>query len=172
MTNKRIPINRANKFFSAEDFFLEINMGREYLEGDLNMTIILFRVDRDATETDSIYGETVKDGIRYYPPVEIKGSVNFQLPENKVYNSNGSLRYLQDGPIEIVAYQKQLEELDTDITYGDYIGYQVTETEMRYFTVTNDGKKNYNNSHMIMGYKGAFRTIKCAPVDASEFRGL
>lgn len=171
MTKKRVPINRANKFFSAEDFGVEINMGREYLEGDLNMTVILFRVNREASETDSIYGETIKGGIRYHPPVEIKGSVNFKLPENKVYNPNGSLRYLQDGPIELTVYQKQLEELDIDITYGDYIGYQVTETEMRYFTVTNDGKKNYNNLHTIMGYKGAFRSILCSPVDASEFNG-
>lgn len=172
MTNKKVPINRVNKFFSGEDFFLEVKMGREYLEGDLNMVVILYRVDREATETDSIYGETVKDGVRYLPPVEINALVDFLPPENKTYNPDGSFRYLQDGQLQLIVYQKHLEELDVDITFGDYIGYQVTETEMRYFSVVNDGKKNYDNAHTIIGYKGAFRTILCAPVDKSEFSVL
>ena len=69
-------------------------------------------------------------------------------------------------------YDAQLSELDTEISYGDYIGYPVTETEIRYFSVVNDGVKNYDNKHTIMGYKGAFRTVVCATVDANEFRGL
>lgn len=172
MANKKVPINRTNKFFSGEDWSLEISLGREYLEGDLNMSIILYRVNREATEIDSIYGETVEDGIRFFPPVEIKALVNFNLPENKAYNPDGSFRYLQDGQLEFIIYQKQLEELDVDITFGDYIGYQVTEAEARYFSVVNDGKKNYDNIHTIAGYKGAFRTILCAPVDKSEFKAL
>lgn len=172
MPKRIVPITRVNKFFSGEDFELEVSLGREYIEGDLNMTIVLFRVDRDLTETDSIYGETVTNGIRYLPPIEFKGIVNFKEPENKAYNPNGSSRYLQDGQISIVTHQAHLDELDIDIIYGDYIGYQVTETEMRYFSVVNDGKKNYNNSHTILGYKGAYRTILCAPVDASEFNAI
>lgn len=172
MGQNKVPINRVNKFFSGEDFDLEIKMGREYLEGDLNMSVILFRVDRIASETDSIYGETIKDGITYLPPVEIKCLVNLMEPENKSYNSDGSLRYLQDGQLMLIIYQKHLDELGVDITYGDYIGYQVTESEMRYFSVVNDGIKNYNNSNTILGYKGAYRKILCAPVDKSEFSAL
>ena len=44
----------------------------------------------------------------------------------------------------------------------------VSETEIRYFTVVNDGKKNYDNAHTILGYKGIYRTITCAPVDENE----
>jgi hypothetical protein len=93
-------------------------------------------------------------------------------PENKSYNSNGSARYIQDGQLTFGIYDAQLSELDTEINYGDYIGYPVTETDIRYFSVSNDGIKNFDNKHTIMGYKGAFRTIVCAPVDASEFRGV
>ena len=43
MDNKKItPITRINKFFSEEDFGLEISMGREALEGDGNFTVILY----------------------------------------------------------------------------------------------------------------------------------
>lgn len=170
--NKITPITRSNKFFSEEDFNLEISMGREAIEGDGNFTVILYRVNRETTESDSLYGEASKDGIRFYPPVELKVIPIMGEPENKAYNSNGTLRYLQDGPLRFGIYDAQLTELKTSLSYGDYIGYPVTETEIRYFSVTNDGVKNYDNKHTIMGYKGAFRSVLCAPVDASEFRGL
>lgn len=173
MDNKKVtPITRINKFFSEEDFNLEISMGREAIEGDGNFTIILYRVDRDMTESDSLYGEASKDGIRFFPPLELKVIPLMAEPENKTYDKDGGLRYLQDGKLSFGIYDAQLTELKTSLNYGDYIGYPVTETDIRYFSVSNDGIKNYDNKHTIMGYKGAFRTITCAPVDSSEFRGL
>ena len=173
MDNKKItPITRINKFFSEEDFGLEISMGREALEGDGNFTIILYRVDRENSASDNLYGEAPKDGIKYFSPVELKVVPILEEAENKTYNGNGSLRYLQDGKFTFGIYDSQLTELDVQISYGDYIGYPVTETEIRYFSVVNDGVKNYDNKHTIMGYKGAFRTIKCASIDGNEFRGV
>jgi len=173
MDNKKVtPITRVNKFFSEEDYQLEISMGREFLEGDGNFTLILYRVDRQMTEYDDVYGEGSKDGIRFFPPVELKVIPILSEPENETYNKNGSLRYLQDGKLTFGIYDAQLVELGTSISYGDYIGYPVTETEIRYFSVVNDGVKNFDNKHTIMGYKRAFRTIDCAPVDNTEFRAM
>lgn len=167
---KRIPINRNNRFFGFEDFRLEVEMGREAIEGDGNFVVILYRVDRENTQSDDIYNEATKDGIGFYPPVELRVAPTLNKAENKTYNKNaGSLRYLEDGQLSFAIYEEQLEELDTDINFGDYIGYPVTETDIRYFSVVNDGRKNYDNTHTIMGYKGAFRTVLCAPVDPSEF---
>ena len=173
MKNKTVtPITRINKFFSDEDFKLEISMGREAIEGDGNFTIILYRVNRETTEHDNVYGEGSTDGIRYFPPVELKVIPMMATPENKTFNTNGSLRYLEDGQLTFGIYDAQLTELNTEISYGDYIGYPVTETEIRYFSVVNDGVKNYDNKHTIMGYKGAFRTVVCATVENNEFRGV
>jgi len=173
MANSKItPITRINKFFSGEDFELEVSMGREAIEGDGNFTLILYRVDRDMTQYDNLYTEATKDGIRFFPPIELKVIPIMAEPENKSYNSNGSARYLQDGQLTFGIYDAQLTEQKIDIVYGDYIGYPVTETDIRYFSVSNDGKKNFDNAHTIMGWKGAFRTVVCAPVDASEFRGV
>jgi len=173
MANSKItPITRINKFFSGEDFELEVSMGREAIEGDGNFTLILYRVDRDMTQYDNLYTEATKDGIRFFPPIELKVIPIMAEPENKSYNSNGSARYLQDGQLTFGIYDAQLTEQKIDIAYGDYIGYPVTETDIRYFSVSNDGKKNFDNAHTIMGWKGAFRTVVCAPVDASEFRGV
>ena len=44
--NRKVPITRVNKFFSQEDFNLEVDFGREWLEGDINIKVILFRVDQ------------------------------------------------------------------------------------------------------------------------------
>jgi hypothetical protein len=170
--NKIVPVTRINKFFSQEDFSLEINMGREAIEGDGNFTVILYCVDRESTEFDAVYGEASADGIRYFPPVELKIIPIFDEAENKTYNPNGTARYLQDGPLKFGIYDAQLKELETEINYGDYIGYVVDETTTRYYTVTNDGKKNWDNKHTIMGYKGAFRTISCVPTGLSEFKGV
>ena len=173
MPKKNVPINRINKFFSEEDFNLEVSFGREAIEGDGNFVVILYRVDRERTESDDLYGEAVKDGIKFFPPVELRVIPIIDAPENKVYNSGaGSLRHLEDGKLTFGIYEAQLAELDVELSYGDYIGYAVNETEVRYFTVVNDGVKNYDNAHTIMGYKGAFRTVVCSQTDENEFRGL
>jgi len=166
---KIVPITRNYKFFSQEDYELEIQMGREAIEGDGNFTIILYRVDREMTPSD-IYNEARMNEVAYKPPVELKVMPLLNEPENKTFNSNsGGLRDLQDGQLIFYIYQSQLADLGVEISYGDYIGYPVTEHEVRFFSVVNDGVKNYDNKHTIMGYKGAYRTVTCAPVDYNEF---
>jgi hypothetical protein len=147
-------------------------MGRESVEGDGNFVIVLYRVDRTMTSSDDIYNEAGKDEIRFFPPVELRVVPILAEAENKTYNSgSGSLRYLQDGQFTFAIYEEQLRELDVDLSYGDYVGYAVSETDVRYYSVVNDGVKNYDNKHTIMGYKGAYRTVLCAAVDENEFRG-
>ena len=63
MDNK-LPITRMSKFFSQEDFDLQIEMGQEYLHGDLNMKLVLYRVDRAKSDIDDVYGEVGKDEIK------------------------------------------------------------------------------------------------------------
>jgi len=168
-----IPINRNQKFFSKEDFDLEISFGREVIEDDGNFTVILYRVDRTLTSSDDVYGESGIDGIRFLPPIELRVVPIMAEPENKTYNSgSGSLRYLQDGQLTFGIYDAQLAEMDIELSFGDYVGYAVNESEVRYFNVVNDGRKNYDNKHTILGYKGAFRTVLCAPIDYNEFRGI
>jgi hypothetical protein len=163
----KIPITRLNKFFSGEDFNLELDMGREYLEGDLNMSVILYRVDRQATDVDSLYGEVNSSELRFLPPIELVGLIKLELPENKAY-SKGSMRVLEHGKLTFSIYQEQLDELGVDVSYGDYIAYPENEFTIKYFTVVNDGKIFSDNSHTIFGYKGFYRTIICTPALSNE----
>ena len=170
MDNK-LPITRMSKFFSNEDFELQIQMGQEYLHGDLNMKLVVYRVDRAKTDKDSVYGEVGKDEIKYFPPIEINALVKVEEPKNSSYK-NGMLRYLEPGNLIFQVYLKHLDELGVEIKYGDYIGYPESEGRIRYYTVTNDGRVTSDNKHNYFGYKPYYRTITCAPVQESEFRGI
>ena len=171
-TNRRkIPVKRINKFFSERDFDLEIQMGREANEGDGNFTVILYRVDRETTQVDDIYGEASASEINFHPPVELYIIPMIEKAENRTYNSD-SMRYLEDGNLKFIIYVEHLDELDIDITVGDYVAYPIDETDVVYFNVTNAGEKNYDNAHTIMGYKGAYRIIECTFANEDEFSGI
>jgi hypothetical protein len=171
MSDKRIPITRVNKFFGDEDFRLHESLGMEYLSGNLNFTLVLFRVDRSKSNVDDVYGEAAEEEIRFFPPVEFKGLVNISAPTNDSY-AGGLMRYMESGNLTISVYIKELEQLGVDITYGDYIGYPEREDFIRYFTVVNDGKVVSDNAHTILGYKSFYRTIVCTPTSTNEFNGI
>ena len=171
MSDKRLPITRVNKFFGSEDFKLQESLGMEYLHGNLNFTLVLFRVDRSKSKVDDVYGEAGSEEIRFYPPVEFKGLVNIAQPTNDSY-ANGLMRYMENGTLTIGVYIKELKELGIDISYGDYIGYPETEDRTRYFTVANDGKITSDNAHTILGYKAFYRSIICVPTSEDEFKGI
>ena len=85
MENK-LPITRLSKFLSQDDFDLNVQMGSEYLHGDLNMKLVLYRVDREKTDIDSVYSEVGMDETKFFPPVEFNALVKIEEPkqlENK-----------------------------------------------------------------------------------------
>ena len=172
MTNK-IPITRIGKFFDASDYQLDISMGEEWLYGDMNFTIVLYRIDRMKTKTDDVYGEALKDGIKFLPPIELKGYVQISAPENKMIAGNKpGVNQVEPGNMRFSIYQKQLDELGIDINYGDYFGYNETEDRIRYYVVNNDGRIGSDNKHNYAGYKPYYRTITASAVVDNEFRGL
>jgi hypothetical protein len=171
MAENKLPITRLSKFFSEDDFDLNVQMGQEYLHGDLNMKLVLYQVDRTRTETDDVYGEVGKDEIKTLPPVEFNGLVRIVEAENKAYKT-GLLRYLEPGNMIISVYIKQLEDLNITIKFGDYIGYPESDNRVRYYTVANDGRVVADGKHKMFGFKPHYRTIICVPTQENEFRGI
>ena len=171
MSNNYIPITRLGKFFGGEDFNLDMNMGEEWLHGDMNFTLVLYRVDRVKTKTDDVYGESISDGIKFLPPIEFKGYVQILAPENKMLGSS-KIDQFEPGNLKVGVYNHHLEELDVDINFGDYIGYYETETRVRYYTVNNDGRVISDNKHNYGGTRPYYRSIVASPVTDNEFRGL
>ena len=171
MADSRVPITRLNKFFAEEDFNLEISMGDEWLGGDMNFTLVLYRVDRQRTVNDDVYGETLEDGIQFLPPVEFKGYVQIEAPSNVDYGAS-RLSQSEPGNLKVGVYQKQLDELQIEINFGDYIGYYETEDRVRYYTVVNDGRVLSDNKHTYGGYKPFYRTVVATWVSENEFNGI
>lgn len=171
MSNRNIPITRLGKFFGDDDYNLDISMGQEWLNGDMNFTLVLYKVDRQKTNTDDVYGEAVKDGIKFLPPIEFKGLVKIMAPENKNLGTS-KLDQTEPGNLQVSVYQSHLDELGTDINFGDYIAYYETETRVRYYTVNNDGRVVSDNKHTYGGYRPFYRTIIASIVTENEFRGL
>lgn len=171
MSNKLVPISRLGKFFGDNDFQIDQEMGIEWLHGDMNFTLVLYRVDNQKTKTDDVYGEALTDGIKFKPPIEFKAFVQVMAPENKNLGTS-KIEQTEPGNIRISVYQKHLDELEIEINYGDYIGYYETENRVRYYTVNNDGRVVSDNKHTYAGYKPFYRTIMASYVTDNEFRGL
>jgi hypothetical protein len=168
---KLVPITRLGKFFGGEDYTLDINMGQEWLEGDMNFTVILYRIDRYKTKSDDVYGEALQDGIQFLPPIELKGYVQIMSPSNqKIGQSKVELD--EPGNIKFSIYQNYLDNLQVDVAFGDYLGYYETEKKVRYYSVSDDGRVVSDNKHTYGGYKPFYRTIIGTPVNENEFRGL
>lgn len=170
MANK-VPITRISKFFGEKDFQLNISMGEEWLYGDMNFTLVLYRVDRERTNQDDVYGEALTNSINYLPPVEIKAFVSIEAPSQPTFGSS-KLSQTEPGNLKMSVYQHYLDEEGVEINYGDYIGYPETESRMRYYSVADDGRVVSDNKHTYGGYKPFYRTIICTPVSEDEFMGI
>jgi hypothetical protein len=158
MQNNLVPITRLGKFFGGEDYSLEIDMGQEWLEGDMNFTIVLYRIDRYKTKTDDVYGE-------------VKGLVQVMAPTSK-FIGNSKVEQKEPGNMKFSIYQKQLNDLDVEIFLGDYIGYYESEDRVRYYVVSDDGYVKSDNKHTYGGYKPFYRTIIATYVSENEFKGI
>ena len=168
----RIPNTRLNRFYDEEDFRLELDMATDLIEGDMNFTVVLFRIDRENTQVDDVYWESNSRDVRFKAPVELKVILDLENGENKSYSPNGNLRYQDYGTLEFTVLQKQLDEKNVEISYGDVIGYSDRENNFKYFTVFDDDTINTDNPSTHFGYSGYFRRIKCTNVDPNVFNGL
>lgn len=168
------PIGRNNLFYSEEDFQLETSLVEDYIEEDLNQTIILYEVDRKKTAINSVYKETAVDNgsIRYKPPRELPCMFEIKDSEIKSYDTktaNGI--YSISGNFEGIILIRTLEKYHCDIKRGDYIAVQIDTNRKAYFVVTNDGKINTSNSNYVGSYKPAYRKIEATSTTVNEFSG-
>ena len=169
---RKNPISRNNLFYSEEDFNYEMQIGADYLGQDVNQTVILYEVDLEKTNVDSLYGETKKDEIIFKTPVELHVIYTLEKPELRSYDKTKNLgTYVKSGKLTFGVYQSTLDELEAEIKVGDYVGILASENHIEIFVITDDGRNNFDNAHMVFGYKAAYRTIHAVPVDRNEFRG-
>lgn len=171
--SKKVPVKRNTKFFSGEDFDLELDFAKEYIEQDVNQTVILYRVDLQKTKVSDIYNEASKGAIRFLTPIELPVIYEISDAEVKAYGTKSQKGiYAQTGKLSFAVLISTLEEYNCDISRGDYIGIQIDSTHREYFTVTDDGRvASTANKYTMYGTKPYARKIECASVDLGEFNG-
>jgi hypothetical protein len=171
MAQRQVPITRLGKFFGSEDFHLDVSMGREWLDGDMNFQIVLYKVDRTKTVNDDVYGEVEKDGIQFLAPVSINAYVRIEEATEQ-FLGNSKIIQNEPGLLRFSVYKQELENLQVNIELGDYIGYWITESQVRYYSVVDAGIPDWDNKHTYGGYKGFYFSYTATPVSENEFRGL
>ena len=165
------PVVRNDKFYSEEDFQYELDLIEEFIEEDLNQSVVVYEVDRTKINTNAIYNET-KENIRFKSPKEIP--CMFEVKEGQIKSHDSQTTngvYAVSGNLELHVPVFMLEKYNCDIKRGDYIGVQIDTNRMFYFSVTNDGKINIANTNYVGSYKTAWLKIEAAPVPESEFNG-
>ena len=167
---KRVPINRNNLFYSDESFAFEVEIGKNYIEQDMNQTLILYQVDESATNINDIYGETKTYNVQFKTPIEFHCVYKIEEPELKSYDKTKSIgTYMKTGKLTFGVYQATLDELGVELKPGDYIGAMITEEHTEYFSISAINK-NYDNAHTMYGRKPFYLKVMCFPVDSSEFK--
>jgi len=167
---KRVPINRNNLFYSDESFEFDIEVGKNYIEQDMNQTLVLYSVDISSSNINNIYGETQANNVKFKTPVEFHCVYTLEEPELKSYDKTKNIgTYMKTGKLTFGVYKETLDELGIEIKPGDYIGCQVNEEHMEFFSVSAINK-NYDNAHSMYGRKNYYYEVLCYSVDVSEFK--
>lgn len=164
-------VNRNNMFYSEDDFQYETDLMLNYLEEDLNQTVVVYEVDRKRTNMNTVYQEA-NGRIFYKPPKEIPCLYEISDSEMKSYDQNTMNGvYSVSGGLTVYVLDKALEKYKCTISRGDYIGVLVEPNRMVYFSVVDDGKVNTSNKYVLGGYRTAWRQVKAAPCTLEEFSG-
>ena len=167
--SKLTPITRNNKFYSEEEFNYELSLIEEYIEEDLNQVVVVYEVDRQKTNIDSIYKES-KQNIRYKPPKELPCMYEIKNSELKTYDDTTQQAvYSLSGNLTLYVPVSMFIKYKCDIKRGDYLGIQIDTNRMEYYVVTDDGKVNSANANYVGAWKPAWRTIMATT--APEFNG-
>ena len=175
---KRLPISRNNLFYSEEDYQFEQSIAKNYIENDINQTLILYRVDLERTNLDNIYNETGSKNIQFKMPVEFNCVYKLNDSEEMAYNKNNSTGlYIKVGKLNFDVLQSTLDENSIEINVGDYICL-LNDNRINskwpsklYFTVADDGRGTFANSQTVYGYKPFFRKCVANYIDENEFNG-
>lgn len=171
---RKNPINRNNLFFSEHEFNMELGFSMEYINKDLNQTVVLYEIDRENTKIDNTYIEAKFKDLVFKTPVELNCMYKLDNGELSSYDPSAIKGYyVKIGKLTFQILQKELDENECDIHRGDYIGIQVTPDHMEFFIVADDGRVNYDNKHTLYGYEPYYRNIVCTTVsDVTETQNI
>lgn len=163
--NVDLENERYGLFMSENSFELDIAYGRNYMETDNVQTVTIYKVDVIKTKSHDLYGQTKTKDKVFYSPVKISAMVTIQPNEQKYYGDNpGGIAREDTGPLSFGVYLKELEEKKLEINRGDYVEYNLSGTQPRYYEVENAENVIDTTEKTIGGFKSYWKKVTAIPV--------
>lgn len=161
-------------FFSDKERNFFTNVGREIVEGVLQESLLLYRIDLEKTQAD-FYGQSKKKV--WMPEIEIFGRINVEV-QDPTYSVKGAVEKKGMGNLTAHIYLDHLEDLGlitkqqntnvivNGIKMGHFIGYKG-----QFYKIIDDGYSQISNEFSWGGDRRFYITIKGVEVDEEIFQG-
>lgn len=147
-------------FKNAEETLFN-NLGRELIEGFITQHFTLYRIDVVNTESN-FYNESKFK--QFLTPVEVIGRI--QITDSDVV-SEGGIRRLSKGDMTAWVYIEHMEELNIEISVGDFIHY-----EGKYYEVFDPGHNKDALNRKFATDREYYREILAKVVHEDVFKTI
>ena len=156
---------RYGLFMSENSINLDIEYGREFLRADNPQTVLVYRLNLIETKTHSLYNQTRTTDKKFFPPIQISGTVWVEESKQEWHGGNvGGVTSDLTGNITVDVYLKELLEKNLDVTRGDIICYNLSGEKNRYYEVENANNITDTTNKTIGGFKPIWKKIIGTPV--------
>jgi len=155
--------DRYGAFMSDNSFDLEVMYGREYLKTDMPFVVKYYRIDIIKTKVDELYDESKPADKKFFPPVKLNVMLEIEDGETKFLSENGIPRN-DTGHLKFGVFQKELDEKKVEVSRGDYVSFNYSGENERFYEIDEADNINDTTSKTIAGYKPFYRLITATQV--------
>lgn len=161
-------------FFANQEASFFTNVGREIVEGVLQESLLLYRIDLEKTQPD-FYGQTKKKV--WMQEIQIFGRINVEVSAPS-YTTKGAVEKKGMGNLTAHIYLDHLEDLGlivkqqnsnvivSGIKMGHFIGYKG-----QFYKIVNDGYSQIANEYSWAGDRRFYITVEAVESDEDVFQG-
>lgn len=158
-----LDTNRFGLFMNERSFDLEVDLGREYIDSDVNFSVTLYKIDVIKSKVDDLYLEADPDEKVFFKPIRLRGIVDIEEGEQRNMSNGGIVRD-DSGNLVFRVYLKELEEKGTEINRGDILGYNMSGQKERYYEVFSANMVTDESDKTIAGMKPYWLKVTALPV--------
>lgn len=163
---------KRNSYLSEKELVFYTNIGKDFVENNLGQTVYYYKVNREASDVDTLYGETSGEELILENPIQIQGVIDFEEATQKSYNENNTLQYMESGNMIAGFYIEHLKECDVEFCLGDFIAYRFSEELTKFYQISQDGRSIENNKYMFGGRRPYYIEIIATPVDNDKLQTM
>jgi len=156
---------RYGMFMSENSFDLDVMYGKNYLQTDNVQTVIIHKMNIVETKTHKLYNQARASDKKFFAPVVISVMLTVENSEQSYYGSNpGGISRDDTGKLIFGVYLDELKEKNIEIDRGDYIEYNMSGEQRRFYEVENANNVTDETQKTIGGFKSYWKKVIATPV--------